>query len=110
MVSACADVMNVSPQTISHFQIVFTHLGTDGQTIADDALDVHENIAPGAALENNCRSFKGHSTPYNESAEWAGPDSVTSTAYSDDGPVPVVATITEVDFAGAPSWRAPARL
>lgn len=118
-VTVCADVTNTSPRNITHFQIVFTDINKDGEP-TNDALDVRNNIASGATLKNSCRFITAQTVPdvgespddlfRNDPGSWRiGPDTVSSYAIFNDKSMPVIANITEVDFAGAPSWHAPTR-
>ncbi len=110
---ACADVTNVSSKPITHFQIVFTHLAEDGTMLGSDPLDIHAQVATGATLQMNCGTFDGDTSPsiyeYAIAASSGAPMSKVPTILYKGKRSTVNARIAEVDFAGAPSWRAPAR-
>ena len=114
LMSACVDVVNTSAHPITHFQVVFTLLAANRLTMMGDPRDVYTNIAPGGKLENSCRIFEAQTPLYNDDPpDWTiGPDTVVLTTVVGfvDKKVPIAATISEVDFAGAPSWHAPKAL
>jgi hypothetical protein len=108
--SACVDVVNTSAHAITHFQVVFTHLAANRLTMIGDPRDVYTNIPPGEALENSCRIFEAETPLYSDDPPaWTiGPDTMVLTIVVGfvDKKVPIAATISEVNFAGAPSWHA----
>ena len=112
--SACVDVVNTSAHPITHFQVVFTLLAANRLTMMGDPRDVYTNIAPGGKLENSCRIFEAQTPLYNDDPpDWTiGPDTVVLTTVVGfvDKKVPIAATISEVDFAGAPPWHVPKAL
>jgi hypothetical protein len=99
----------MSAHAVTHFQVVFTHLAANRLTMTGDPRDVYTNIPPGGTLENSCRIFDAQTPLYSDDPPtWTtGPDTAVTFVVIgfEDKKAPVAADISEVDFAGAPSWH-----
>lgn len=107
----CVDLTNTSSKPVTHVQIGFSHLGSNGASLgSSDPLDLRATIAPGASLRTNCRPFRGTISPnefsYGKLAAEGIPSSAVPQLLFGGVTSTVNAQVNEVDFADRTAWHA----